>query len=140
MSKSNSNWPPIREHENRSRNLSYYVDIGLVDGKRKRPCFPSLKEAKAYADLARKKRAEEGMQAFQLPSEAQLDAVRALKILAPHGVSIFECAKHYEATVLAYKNAPLVKDIVAKFLEQGTHEQRCTANVERQTKPHQSLC
>ena len=48
--------------------------------------------------------------------DIKLDAAKASRILAPHGVTILEVAKYYERHVLAYKTAPTVKEVVERYL------------------------
>jgi hypothetical protein len=108
-------WPPIYKQKNRSGQHSYVVDLGKVEGSRKRQSFPTKEEASTYAEQARILRANEGMTALTLPQDIRLDAAKANLILAPHEVSILEAAKYYEKHVLAYKSAPVIKDIVEKY-------------------------
>jgi integrase len=119
MSKRRKQWPPIYRVENRSGNPSFQVALGLVDGKRKRLSFPTLQEAQTFAEQARTKKANEGMMAFSLSREVSLDATKASAILAPYGITIFEAATYYKNHVLAYKSAPLVKEVIAKYLSQS---------------------
>jgi integrase len=112
-------WPPIYRVQNRSGNPSFQVAIGKVENKRKRVSFPTLQEAETYAEQARIKRANEGMAAFTLSREILLDADRSNRLLTPNGVSIWEAAKYYERHVLAYKSAPIVREIVEKWIVEG---------------------
>jgi len=116
MSKKKPQWPPIFIVTHRSGQISYQVDLGLVEGKRKREPFRTKAEAEARAAQARVIRANEGTAAFSLPARVRLDAAKAVQILAPHGVTILESARYYEKHVLAYKDAPLIKEIVERYL------------------------
>ena len=109
-------WPPIYTQTNRSGQPSYIVDLGKVEGQRKRPSFPTKIEANTYAEQARILKANEGMAALTLPQDIRLDAAKANLILAPHDVSILEAAKYYQKHVLAYKTAPVIKDIVERYI------------------------
>lgn len=109
-------WPPIYTQYNRSGQPSYIVDLGKVEGQRKRPSFPTKTEANTYAEQARILKANEGMAALTLPQDIRLDAAKASQILEPHGVSILEAAKYYQKHVLAYKTAPVIKDIVERYI------------------------
>jgi integrase len=118
MNKSNkhSKWPHIRIAKHRSGQVSYQVDLGFVEGKRKRRNFATKVDAEAFAELSRVLKANEGTSALALPQAVRLDATKANQILAPHGISILEAARHYEKHVLAYKTAPPVKDIVEIYI------------------------
>src|ERR1039458_7198693 len=115
-SKRAKQWPRIFIAKHRSGQVSFQVDLGFVDGKRKRVNFASKGEAEAFADQSRVARANEGMAAFTLTQDIRLDAVKANRLLAPHGVTILESAKYYENHVLAYKTAPTVKEIVQRYI------------------------
>lgn len=111
-----SKWPRIHIAKHRSGQVSFQVDLGFVEGKRKRVNFATKGEAEAYSEQSRIARANEGMEAFTLNQDIRLDAVKANRLLAPHGVTILESAKYYEKHVLAYKTAPTVKEIVQRYL------------------------
>ena len=53
-----------------------------------------------------------------------MDAVKAYEILAPHGVSILQAAHNYQKKVLAFRSAPLIKDIVAQLIQEKTANNR----------------
>jgi integrase len=114
-------WPHIYEGTNRSGSISFYVDLRSVGGGR--PAFATLGEAKTRAEQARVQRDNEGAAAFALPDHVRVDANRAHHILSPHGVTIFEVAKYYQKHVLAYKDAPLIKVIVEKYIEESERNQ-----------------
>jgi integrase len=107
-------WPRIYIAKHRSGQASFQVDLRAVNGGR--PNFATRAEAQAYAELSRIKRDNEGQAAFTLPQDVALDASKAHVILKPHDVSILEAAKYYEKHVLAYKKAPIVKDLVERYL------------------------
>jgi len=114
--RSKSKWPRIYTPTHRSGQVSYQVDLGNVEGKRKRVNFATKEEAETYAEQCRVKKANEGMAAFSLPMNIRLDAAKADKILASHNVTILEAAKYYEKHVLAYKTAPTIKEIVEFYI------------------------
>jgi len=113
---SRSKWPRIYIAKHRSGQISYQVDLGFVEGKRKRVNFVTKIEAQTYAEQSRVTKANEGMAGFALPQQVRLDAAKAHQKLAPHNITILEAAKYYEDHVLAYKNAPPVKEIVQHYL------------------------
>ena len=117
-------WPPIYRAPQRSGQVSYQVDLGIVEGRRKRLTFPTKVEAETYAEQARVDRANEGVAAFKLPMDIRLDAAKANQILAPHNVTILEAAKHYEEHVLAYKTAPPVRKIVQEYINETISRNR----------------
>ena len=115
-------WPPIYRAKNRSGQFSFQVDLGQVDGKRKRMTYPTKPEAETAAEAFRIERENNGAAALSLPDEVRLDAAKAQRILSPHGVSIFEAARHYEKHVLAYKSAPPVGEIVKRYIDEASQK------------------
>jgi integrase len=109
-------WPRIHLAKHRSGNHSWQVDLGIVNGVRKRVSFASRTEAEGYAVQCRIARQNEGMAAFTLNNEVRLDAGKAHEILAPHGISLQEAAKYYQSHVLQFKDSPLIKDLVDQYL------------------------
>jgi integrase len=115
-SKKTKQWPPIYTVTHRSGHASYQVDLGIVEGKRKRVNFETKAEAETYAEQCRIAKVNEGVMAFSLPTDIRLDAAKASSILLPHGVSILEAAKYYQKHVLAFKTAPCIKEIVERYI------------------------
>lgn len=113
---SKSKWPRIYIAKHRSGKVSFQVDLGFIEGKRKRVNFATKIEAQTFAEQSRIARANEGLAAFALPQHVRLDAAKAHQKLAPHNVTILEAAKYYEDHVLAYKTAPPIKEIVQQYL------------------------
>jgi len=109
-------WPPIYKVTHRSGQVSFQVDLGFIEGKRKRVNFATQTDAQTFADQSRVARANEGTAAFALPQHVRLDAAKAHQKLSPHNITILEAAKYYEDHVLAYKNAPAIKGIVQHYL------------------------
>jgi integrase len=116
-----SKWPRIHIAKHRSGQVSYQVDLGFVEGKRKRVNFATKAEAEGFAEISRTARDNEGMAAFTLGQDIRLDAAKAHQKLAPHGITILEAAKYYEKHVLAYKTAPPVKEIVQRYIADSTN-------------------
>lgn len=117
MPKRAKQWPPIYKAKQRSGQVYFQVDLGIVDGKRKRPYFPTRAAAETYAEQARVARENEGTAAFSLGMDIRLDASKAHQIVAPHNVTILEATKYYQKHVLAYKDAPNIKAIVADYIK-----------------------
>jgi site-specific recombinase XerD len=109
-------WPPIHKQPNRKDgSFTYYVDLRAVEGGR--PGFSTLEEAETHAEQARIKRQNDGIAAFTLPRDVSLDAAKAHSLLAPDNVSILEAAKYFQKHVLAYKSAPVAREIVSKYIQ-----------------------
>ena len=92
------------------------VDAGIVEGKRRRDVRRTLDEALDCARDWRDKRDKEGLDAMGLPSAVRADAARAWSKLDPHGITLAAAADYYLEHVVAYKNAPIVRNLVANLL------------------------
>ena len=100
--------------------MGYGVDLGLINGKRDRRSFKTKQEAETFAEQARVKRQNEGMAGFTLSHTIRMDAAKAHAILGPAGVSLEEAAKHYRDSVLAFRHAPDIAEIVGLMTAQRT--------------------
>lgn len=109
-------WPPIYRLTHRSGQVGYMVDLGKVNGKRDRRTFPSKQEAETFAQQARSARENEGTAAFALSGATRAEAAQCLEKLAPYNASLTEAVDHYVKHVLAYRNAPVVKELVDRLI------------------------
>ncbi len=117
-------WPNFYPRTHRSGEISFVVDLGLVNGKRERHCFTSKLEAQTFAEAKRIERQNEGTAALALSSDTRQDAAKAAAILTPHGVSLLQAAEYYAQHVIAYQNAPPVADITRKMIEDAEKNDR----------------
>ena len=108
-------WPKIRVHKVGEK-IYFMVDAGIVEGKRRRDVRRTLDEALDCARDWRDKRDKEGLDAMGLPSAVRADAARAWSKLDPHGITLAAAADYYLEHVVAYKNAPIVRNLVANLL------------------------
>jgi len=128
-------WPPIYRAPQRSGQVSYQVDLGIVEGRRKRLTFPTKAEAKTYAEQARIAKANEGTAAFSLPMDLRLDAAKAHGLLAAHAVTLTEAARYYVQHVVAFRQAPTIAEIVTRMLgEAETNGRRKRTVAELRTR------
>ena len=110
-------WPPIYTAIYRSGQQGFMIDLGLVDGKRKRLTYATREEAETAREQFRSMRTSQGMAALTLPEHVRVDAAKANIILEPHGVSILDAARHYDRHVLAYKRSPVITELVTMYLD-----------------------
>lgn len=96
--------------------MCFQVDLGEIDGVRRRKSFETQDEAEAYAETARVKRQNEGVAALAMPQALRVDALRADERLRPHGISLTECADYYLRHVVAFRSAPKVPEIVQSMI------------------------
>jgi integrase len=110
-------WPNVYSRTHRSGQVSYVVDLGLINGKRERHSFQTKDSATVFAEQKRTQRLNEGLTGVSLSPDVRHDAAKASAILQPHGISLLEAANYYVKHVLAYKDAPRLTDIVKKLIE-----------------------
>ncbi len=67
-----------------------------------------------------------GVPAASAPSSVREEAARLVEILKPYGASLTEAVEHYVKTVLKFRNAPKIGEIVKAHLEAATKNGRRT--------------
>lgn len=123
-------WPNIYSRVHRSGETGFLVDLGFINGKRERHSFKTKGEADTFAEAKRAERLNEGTAALGLSQSARQDAVKALEILAPHDITLLQAAEHYSTHVLAYRNAPLVPEVVTRLIADAEKNDRRDRTVE----------
>jgi hypothetical protein len=122
-------WPNIYTRAHASGVVGYMVDLGEIDGKRRRHSFKTKAEATTFAELKRIERQNEGAAALALSPAVRQDAAKASAILAPQGVSLLQAAQYYADHVLAYRDAPLVKEVAGRLVEDAEKNDRRSRTV-----------
>ena len=116
-SKSKPSWPLILQREYPSGKTAFQIAV-MVDGQRIRETFKTRSEAEARAQEIRAMRQREGAAAFTLPMEHRIEAAKSLDKLKPYNATIAEAVDYYVEHVLIYRNAPTVREIIAKLIEE----------------------
>jgi integrase len=116
-------WPPVRKHIVNGT-MYWVLDFGKVNGKRKRQVFKTKSEADLEADKARIAKKNEGVLAFSLSPEIRSEAARCIKDLKPYGVTLTDTVKYYIKHVIAFRDAPQVKEIVARLIDEARSAKR----------------
>lgn len=109
-------WPNVYSRVHRSGETGFIVDLGLINGRRERHSFKTKGEADTFAEARRAERLNEGASALALSQADRQDAAKALETLRPHGITLTKAADYYFQHVLAYRNAPLVPEVVARLI------------------------
>ncbi|HEY0457474.1 MAG TPA: phage integrase SAM-like domain-containing protein, partial [Verrucomicrobiae bacterium] len=123
-------WPNVYTRIHRSGQVSYVVDLGLVNDKRERHSFKTKGQAETFAEQKQTQRRNEGLAGLALSSDIRNDAAKAAAILSPHGISLLDAANYYTKHVLAYKNAPKLSDIVDKLIADAEKNERRVRTVD----------
>jgi integrase len=123
-SKRKRSWPNVYSRKHRSGQTSYVVDLGLINGKRERYSFKTKTEAGTFAELKKTERQNQGTAALALPYEIKVDAAKASTLLTPHNVSLEEAAKYFAQHVIAYRDAPIIRQIVAQMIAEAEKNDR----------------
>jgi hypothetical protein len=114
----------VYSRKHRSGQASYVADLGLINGKRERHSFKTKAEADTFAELKKTERQNQGTAALALPQAIKVDASKASTLLIPHNVSLEEAAKYYLKHVIAYRNAPIISQIVAQMVGEAEKNDR----------------
>jgi integrase len=123
-------WPNVYTRIHGSGQASYVVDIGLINGKRERHSFKTKAEAGTFAELKRTERQNQGTAALAMPQAIKVDAAKASALLIPHNVSLEEAAKYYLKHVIAYRDAPIISQIVDQMIAEAQKNDRRDRTVE----------
>jgi site-specific recombinase XerD len=108
--------PKITKRINASGTVSWCVDLGLVNGKRKRHFYKTRQEAETKGDQFKIARANLGTAAFSLTDKERVDATEALSLLSGVSVSLVEASRYYLKH--AKPASPLaVKEAITRFLD-----------------------
>jgi len=106
----------ITRRINASGTVSWCVDLGLVNGKRRRHFYKTKQEAETKADQFKIARTNLGTAAFSLTDKQRIDATEALSLLAPVNVSLVQACRYYLKH--AKPARPLaIKEAIRHFLE-----------------------
>lgn len=117
-------WPNTYTRRHRGGQVSYVVDLGIISGKRERHSFKTREDANTFAELKRAEKKNEGTAALALSHGTRLEALKAEKILKPYNATLSEAANYYVKHVLAYRNSPLIPDVVRQLLKDAESNQR----------------
>jgi hypothetical protein len=117
-------WPPVYSRNQRIGQVSYVVDLGLINGKRERHSFKTKGEADSFAQLKRTERSNLGAKAVLLPTSTRQDAISAEKLIKVHGVTLVKAAQYYLDHVIAYRTAPEIGEIVDRMVANAEKNNR----------------
>ncbi|MDB6108302.1 MAG: hypothetical protein JWR69_52 [Pedosphaera sp.] len=117
-------WPNVYKRTHRGGEVSFVVDLGLVNHKRERHAFKDKESAATFAEQKQAERKNEGTAALALSQETRADAAKAEKLLKPHGVTLEEAAQYYAKHVIAYKNTPKLDQIIDQMVQEAEQNHR----------------
>jgi len=92
----------------------------MVGGKRLRFVRTTKTDTERKATELRVARENEGRDSLTLPKELRIDAGKAGALLRPYKASLADAARYYVDHCLKFREAPPVKEIVARFMEERT--------------------
>ena len=108
--------PKVTRRINASGTVSWCVDLGLVNGKRKRHFYKTRQEAETKSDQFKIARTKLGTAAFSLTDKQRVDATEALTLLGPVNVSLVQACRYYLKH--AKPARPLaIKEAITHFLK-----------------------
>jgi integrase len=122
-------WPPIHKLTYTSGKTAWQVAC-MLKGKRIREAFDTKEQAETKAAQIRQMVENEGAAAFTLAPDVRAEAAKCVELLTPHGVSLRHATDHYLRTVVAFKNAPIVREIVEKLVSDARANGRRFKTVE----------
>jgi hypothetical protein len=87
-----------------------------INGRGERKYFVTKQEAEGEQQRQRIKRANEGNSAFEFPANMRIDAEAAMKLIAPYGISLRECASFYVRHAVTATGDKTIQQIVDELL------------------------
>jgi hypothetical protein len=109
---SNDRWPFIRWAE---KGQAWKVDARTKGGGQRR-FFQTKDEAVGWAEQQRIKRKNEGSSAFEFSADLRIDAVAAMELIAPFGISLRECADFYVRHAATATGDKTIQQVVDELL------------------------
>lgn len=113
---SSKDWPHQYVRMYPSGETSYVVDLGKINGKRKRRTFPTKAQADKFARRVRRLRDKQGASAFTLPFEVLGQAKRLYDLLDPHGIMFDDVYRHYAEEMIPYLKVPNAGEIAGQLM------------------------
>ena len=120
--------PGITTRTRLNGQVRYQVYCGRdANGKQHFKTFSDRNEAETFLEKLGIAKANEGQQLWSVTPDQRTEAARCFKTLQPYGGATLTAAvSHYVETVLKYRNAPTVSEIIKKLVA------RCADNKRRE--------
>ena len=94
----------IGKKRNKSGTVSFRVDLGMVNGKREQPTFPTIEVALAFKREADAEiRAKNPLALTEIALATRYSVLNALERLKPYGATIDEAVEFFHQTRQALK-------------------------------------
>ncbi len=129
MPNKRTNWPKITKRTYPSGKISWVVDCGKVNGKRRRVAFRTREEAEAFAAKLRTANEQEGVAAFTLSVADRVDAVRCLELLKPYGGNLVKAVEYYIEHHLKRLVSPTIAEMTAQILNEKRRANRRSSTI-----------
>ncbi len=108
----------IHPKRNRSGSVSYRVDLGMVQGKRKQPTFPTLAAAQEFKRKADEEiRRKSPLALSDLAQSTRYEVLGALEKLRPYGASLNDAVEFFLKHAKPSKPAISFKEAIREFLK-----------------------
>lgn len=108
--------PNVNQRINASGTVSWCVDLGSVNGKRKRLFFKTKQEADNHADQAKIAKINQGTAAFSLTDKQRIDALEAYARLEKLNANLLDAVEYFSKHARPGKPKK-VKEISVEFLK-----------------------
>ncbi len=108
----------VYKRTNKSGSISWGVEVGIVDGKRRRKFFRTKVAANEHAALAQRHRDKHGETGLLLSQQQLLEAEECFKRLKPHGVSLNHAVSYFIDRAQPDGGRKAVREVVSELLKQ----------------------
>ena len=107
----------IREKRNKSGTVSFRVDLGMVEGKRKQPTFPTREQALAFKRKADVEvRAKNPLALTEIALATRYSVLNALERLKPYGATLDEAVDFFIKHAKPPKPAVTFQEAIDEFV------------------------
>lgn len=128
----------LRERVNTAGTISWQVDYGIVDGKRKKVSFPDKEKAEAALKTAKEAQVNLGALGLKA-SPTEMAEFLAVKARLPAGVSVLEAVEYFMQHGLKVTKPILVPALVEDFLWSREELSRDARTIQTYRTVHRSL-
>lgn len=103
---------------------SWFVDCGMIDGRRIRFSFDTKARAQVKADQLKSAHREHGDSILNKATTSYPDAVAALELLAPHNATLLEAARFFIKNIHMVRDPRTVEEVMAELLQAKDQDSR----------------
>jgi integrase len=103
---------------------SWFVDCGMIDGKRVRHSYDTKARASSKADELKFAHRQHGNGVLNSSAASHPEIIAALDLLAPHNVTLIDAARFYVENVNLIRNPRTVEEVKTELVQNKNQDSR----------------